>query len=68
MASLMVQVRLFVDNYFIVGREMYNLSRINKEAIYIKVNNPFLNRNIGRYQLSHIWHKVLLETPDPKLK
>ena len=38
-----------LDNFSIVGREGHNLMRLIKEAIYIRVNNPFLNRNIGIY-------------------
>ena len=26
-----------------------------KEAMYIHVNDPSLNRNLGKYQLPHIW-------------
>ena len=32
------------------------------------VNNPFLNRNIGKYHLPHIWDEVLLNTSELKLK
>ena len=27
------------------------------ESIFIRVNNPTLNQNIGKYNLSHIWDK-----------
>ena len=37
-----------LDNFSIVGRESCNLSRRIKEAIYIRVNYPSLNRNIGK--------------------
>ena len=33
-----------------------------KESIYIRVNNPTLNNNIGKFNLSHIWDRVLLNT------
>ena len=39
-----------------------------KEAIYIRVNNPSLNRNIGKYHLPHIWDEVLINIPELKLK
>ena len=42
-------------NFSIVGREDHNLMRLIKESIYIRVNNPSLNRDIGKYQLPHIW-------------
>ena len=44
-----------IDNFSIVGREDQNLSRAIKEALYIRVNNTSLNRNIGKYHLPHIW-------------
>ena len=37
-----------------------NLARNIKESIYIRVNNPTLNNNIGKFNLSHIWDRVLL--------
>ena len=40
-----------------------SLARNFKESIFIRVNNPTLNRNIGKFNLLHIWHKVLLNTP-----
>ena len=36
------------------------LARIIKESIYIRVNNPTLNRNIGKYNQNHVWNRVLL--------
>ena len=42
--------------------------RATKEAIYIRVNNPTLNRNIGKYNMSHIWNKVLFSIPELKAK
>ena len=57
-----------IDNFSIVGREDQNLSRAIKEALFIRVNNPSLNRNIGKYHLPHIWDEVLLNTLELKLK
>ena len=57
-----------IDNFNIVGREDQNLIRAIKEALYIRVNNPSLNRNIGKYHLPHIWDEVLLNTSELKLK
>ena len=39
-----------------------HLARNIKESIYIRVNNPTLNNNIGKFNLSHIWDRVLLNT------
>ena len=50
------------NNFQIIGREGHNLARNIKESIYIKVNNPTLNNNIGKFNLSHIWDRVLLNT------
>ena len=36
-----------IDNFSIVGREDQNLIRTIKEALYIKVNNQSLNKNIA---------------------
>ena len=57
-----------IDNFSIVGREDQNLSRAIKEALYIRVNSPSLNRNISKYHLPHIWDDVLLNTSELKLK
>ena len=53
-----------IENFRIVGREDQNLIRAIKEAIYIRVNNPSLNRDIGKYHLPHIWDEVLLNIPE----
>ena len=65
----MLQELLFVDFidddtsiihiHIQVGREDQTLMRTIKEALYIRVNNPSLNRNIGKYHLPHIWDEVL---------
>ena len=59
---------LSLDNFSIVGREDQNIARNIKEAILIRVNDPSLNRNIGKYQLPHIWDEVLVKSPELKLK
>ena len=57
-----------IENFSIVEREDQNLIRAIKEAIYIGVNNPSLNRNVGKYHLPHIWDEVLLNISELKLK
>ena len=42
--------QLSQDNFNIIGREGQDLTRLIKESIYIRVNNPTLNRNIGKFQ------------------
>ena len=53
-----------VENFNIVGRVDQNLKRAIKEALYIRVNNPSLNRNVGKYHLPHIWDEVLFNIPE----
>ena len=57
-----------IENFSIVGTEDQNLIRANKEAIYIRVNNPSLGKNIGKDHLPHIWDAVLINIPELKLK
>ena len=56
------------ENFNIVGREEQDLKRTINEALYIRVNNPSLNRNVGKYHLPHIWDEVLFNIPELKLK
>ena len=44
------------------------LARNIKESIFIGVNNTTLNRNIDKFNLPHIWDRVLLNTPGLTLK
>ena len=57
-----------IDNFKIIGREDNSLARTIKESIYIRVNNPTLNRNIGKYNLPHIWDNILFNIPELKMK
>ena len=57
-----------LENFKIIAREGQNMTRAIKEAIYIRVNNPTLNRNIGKYNLPHIWNKLLFAIPELKTK
>ena len=50
-----------------MGREGHGLAKTIRESIYIRVNNPTLNRNIGKYYHNHIWDTVLLNTPKLKI-
>ena len=56
------------DNFQIVGRENHGIARTIKESIYIRADNTTLNRNIGKFNLHHIWGVVLLNTPGLKIK
>ena len=48
------------NNFSIIERKDRDLARIIQEAMYIRVNNPTLNRNVGKYNHSHLWDRVLL--------
>ena len=54
-------------NFTVIGREDHGLARTIKESIYIRVNNPTLNRNVGKYNFHHIWDRILFNTPDLKI-
>ena len=56
------------NNFQIIGREGHNLARNIKESIFIRVNNPTLNYNIDKFNLPHIWDRVLFNTPGLILK
>ena len=55
---------LSLDNFSIVGRVYQSIARAIKEAMLIRVNDPSLDRNIGKYQLPHIWDEVLVKSPE----
>ena len=57
-----------LDNFKVVGREEQNLSRLIKESMYIRVNGPSLNKNIGKYHLPHMWDEVLNNSRELKIK
>ena len=51
-----------VDNFKIISREGQNMGLGNKRSNMHQSPYPTLNRNIGKYNLPHIWDKVLLST------
>ena len=57
-----------LENVSTMEREDQNLMRLIKEAIYIRVNSPFLNKNIGKYHLPHIWDDILFNISELKIK
>ena len=60
--------KMSMKNFQIIGREENSMARTIKEAMYIRVNNPTLNRNIGKYNLPHIWDTDLFTIPELKIK
>ena len=57
-----------IDNFKILGREENNMARTIQEAMFIRVNNPTLNKNIGKFNLPYIWDRILFTIPELKLK
>ena len=55
------------NNFKIIRREGHHLSRYIKESIFIRVNNPTLNNNVGKFNLPHLWDRDLINTPGLKL-
>ena len=60
-------VFLIACSFNILGRDDHDLARTIKESIFIRVNNPTLNRNVGKYNLHHVWDRVLSNTFDLKI-
>ena len=48
--------------------ETQGSSRNIKEAMFIHVNDSSLNRDLGKYQLPHIWDNILQDTPALQVK
>ena len=58
-----------IEHFSILGREgTKTLLKTIKEALYIRANNPSLNRNVGKFHLPHIWVEVLLNISELYLK
>ena len=57
-----------INNFKIIGREENSLSKTIQEAMFIRVNNPTPNKNIGKYNLPHIWDRILFTIPELKMK
>ena len=57
-----------INNFNIVGRKDLNQMRTIKDPLYIRVNDPSLNRNVGKYPLPYVWDEVLFNTSELKLK
>ena len=56
------------EQFNIVHKEVNNQSRTIKEAMFIHVQDPTLNRNLGKYQLPHIWDQLLMVSPTLQCK
>ena len=56
------------ENFNITHKEVHSHARTIKEAMFICVNDPTLNRNLGKYQLLHVWDSILQALPMLQLK
>ena len=51
------------EQFNIIHKEVSSHSRIIKEAMFICMQDPTLSRNLGKYQLPHIWDHFLQASP-----
>ena len=56
------------DCFNIIHKETHSYSMTMKEAMFLRVNDPMLNRNLEKYQLLHVWDSILQATPMLQLK
>ena len=56
------------NHFNIMHKEVNSQSRTIKEAMLIWVQDPTLNRNLGKYQLLHIWDHLLQASPTLQCK
>ena len=56
------------QQFNIVHKEVNSQSRTIKEAMFICVQDPTLNRSLGKYQLPHIWDHLLQVSPTLQCK
>ena len=54
---------LDLDLFNIIHKEVHSHSRTIKEAMFIHVLDPTLNRNLGKYELLHMWDNLLQASP-----
>ena len=52
----------------LLGRGDQNVTRAIQEAILIRVNDPSLNRHVGKYHQPHILDEVLHKTSELTFK
>ena len=56
------------EHFNIVHKEVNSHARTIKKSMFICVHEPTLNRNLGRYQLLHIWDHLLQAFTSPVLQ
>ena len=58
----------WTHNFNIICKEVHSYSWTIKEAMFICVNDRTLKRNLGKYQLLHVWDNILQASPMLQLK
>ena len=56
------------EQFNIIHKEVSSHSRTIREAMFICIRDPTLNRNLGKYQLPHIWDHPLQLSPTLQCK
>ena len=56
-----------VEDFGIVGRKAHSFTITIKQPIYIRVNSPILNRNIGKHNLPYIWDRIMFTSSEFKI-
>ena len=56
------------EQFNIVHKEVNSHSRTIKAAMFTCMQDPTLNRNLGKYQLPHIWDHLLQASPTLQCK
>ena len=57
-----------INQFYYSGKRGPEPNKSNQRSLlFIRVNDPSLNRNTGKYHLPHIWHEVLYTTSELKL-
>ena len=57
-----------LNQFNILHKEVNSQHRTIKEAMFIHMQDPPLNRNLGKYQLLHIWDHLLQASPTLQCK
>ena len=57
-----------INKFMLLGRGDQNVTRAIQEAILIRVNDPSLNRHVGKYHQPHILDEVLHKTSELTFK
>ena len=57
-----------MNSFSIVHNEVNSNFRTSRRPVFIQVQDPTLNRNLGKYQVPHIWDHLLMASPNPAMQ